>query len=45
MLWCGHDSRGNVTYRYLENGEKTVLDEIPLVAERYKEMKQEDAQL
>lgn len=45
VKWCGHDSRGNVTYRYLENGEKTVLDEIPLVAERYKEMKQEDAQL
>lgn len=45
VKWCGHDSRGNVTYRYLGNGEKTVLDEIPLVAERYKEMKQEDAQL
>lgn len=45
VKWCGHDSRGNVTYIYLENGEKTVLDEIPLVAERYKEMKQEDAQL
>ena len=45
VKWCGHDSRGNVTYRYLENGEKTVLDEIPLVAERYKEMEQENAQL
>ena len=45
VKWCGHDSRGNVTYRYLENGEKTVLDELTLVAERYKEMKQEDAQL
>lgn len=45
VKWCGHDSRGNVTYRYLDNGEKTVLDEIPLVAKRYKEMKQEDAQL
>lgn len=39
VKWCGHDSRGNVTYRYSENGEKTVLDEIPLVAEKYKEMK------
>lgn len=41
VKWCGHDSRGNVTYRYLENGEKIVLDEIPLVAEKYKEMKSE----
>ncbi len=40
VKWCGHDSRGNVTYRYSENGEKTVLDEIPLVAEKYKEMKE-----
>lgn len=39
VKWCGHDSRGNVTYRYSENGEKTVLDEIPFVAEKYKEMK------
>ena len=38
VKWCGHDSRGNVTYKYLENGEKVVLDEIPLVADKYWEM-------
>lgn len=39
VKWCGHDSRGNVTYTYLENGEKVVLDEIPLVADKYREMR------
>lgn len=39
VKWCGHDSRGNVTYIYNENGEKVVLDEIPLVAEKYREMR------
>ena len=37
--WCGHDSRGNVTYTYNQNGEKVVLDEIPLVADKYWEMR------
>ena len=39
VKWCGHDSRGNVTYRYLENGDKIILDEIPIVAEKYHEMR------
>ena len=36
VKWCGHDSRGNITWKYMENGEKVILDEIPLVAEQYK---------
>ena len=39
VKWCGHDSRGNVTYTYTESGEKVVLDEIPLVADKYAEMR------
>lgn len=39
VKWCGHDSRGNVTYTYTEDGQKKVLDEIPLVADRYIEMR------
>ena len=39
VKWCGHDSRGNVTYRYSETGEKILLDEIPTVAEKYREMR------
>ena len=39
VKWCGHDSRGNVTYTYNEDGEKMILDEIPLVADRYLEMR------
>lgn len=39
VKWCGHDSRGNVTYTVNENGEKAILDEIPLVADKYREMR------
>lgn len=39
VKWCGHDSRGNVTYKYLSNGEKIILDEIPYVADKYWEMR------
>ncbi len=39
VKWCGHDSRGNVTYTYTEEGKKVVLDEIPLVADRYLELR------
>ena len=39
VKWCGHDSRGNVTYTVNENGEKVILDEIPLVADEYREMR------
>ncbi len=39
VKWCGHDSRGNVTYTYTADGQKTVLDEIPMVADKYLEMR------
>lgn len=38
VKWCGHDSRGNVTYKILNTGEKVLLDEIPKVADKYREM-------
>jgi len=36
VKWCGHDSRGNPTYR-VENGERTLLDDVPRVAALYKQ--------
>jgi type I restriction enzyme M protein len=33
--WCGHDSRGNPTYRKDESGETRLLDEVPEIALRY----------
>lgn len=39
VKWCGHDSRGNVTWKYSASGEKVILDEIPLVAQKYHEMR------
>lgn len=36
--WCGHDSRGNPTYRINEKGEKELLDDVPSVAESFKEL-------
>jgi type I restriction enzyme M protein len=35
VKWCGHDSRGNPTYRVGTDGSKVLLDEVPLVAERF----------
>jgi len=35
VKWCGHDSRGNPTYRVNKDGAKELLDEIPLVANLY----------
>ena len=35
VKWCGHDSRGNPTYRINEQGEKVLLDDIPEVAKQY----------
>lgn len=35
VKWCGHDSRGNPTYRVGPDGSKVLLDEVPLVAERF----------
>ena len=39
VKWCGHDSRGNPTYSFSETGKRTLLDEIPLVADKYLEMR------
>ncbi len=36
--WCGHDSRGNPTIRKDTNGKEVLLDDIPLIAERFKEV-------
>jgi len=35
VKWCGHDSRGNPTYRIGIDGSKVLLDEMPAVAERF----------
>jgi type I restriction enzyme M protein len=35
VKWCGHDSRGNPTIRFTSDGKQVLLDEVPLVAERY----------
>jgi type I restriction enzyme M protein len=35
--WCGHDSRGNPTIRKNESGEDVVLDEVPVISQRYRE--------
>jgi type I restriction enzyme M protein len=36
--WCGHDSRGNPTIRKDEHGKEMLLDDIPLVTARFKEL-------
>jgi type I restriction enzyme M protein len=36
--WCGHDSRGNPTIRKLANGNSILLDEIPSLGEKYREL-------
>lgn len=38
VKWCGHDSRGNPTIRINESGQEVLLDDVPKVAERYKEL-------
>jgi type I restriction enzyme M protein len=35
VKWCGHDSRGNPTYRRDPSGRMVLLDEVPTVAARY----------
>jgi type I restriction enzyme M protein len=37
VKWCGHDSRGNPTWRIDKAGNKTLLDEIPMVAPLFHE--------
>jgi type I restriction enzyme M protein len=34
--WCGHDSRGNKTIVYNDEGHEVLLDDIPLVASEYR---------
>lgn len=36
--WCGHDSRANPTLRIDENGKETLLDDIPAITRRFKEV-------
>jgi type I restriction enzyme M protein len=36
--WCGHDSRGNPTIRKDAPGMEILLDDVPKVAERFKEI-------
>jgi type I restriction enzyme M protein len=36
VKWCGHDSRGNPTFRIDQNGKRIILDDIPKVAEIFK---------
>ena len=33
--WCGHDSRGKPTYRKNSSGEWELLDDIPLITQRF----------
>ena len=35
VKWCGHDSRGNPTFIYDENGKKILMDDIPKVASQF----------
>lgn len=36
--WCGHDSRGNPTIRRSASGRDVLLDDIPKIAEKFKEL-------
>jgi type I restriction enzyme M protein len=36
--WCGHDSRGKPTVRIDPNGTETVLDDVPLIIERFNDL-------
>lgn len=38
VKWCGHDSRGNPTIRKDSSGKEVLLDDVPVVAERYKQL-------
>jgi type I restriction enzyme M protein len=39
VKWCGHDSRANPTYRKGENGKRVLLDDIPVVQQRFIDLK------
>jgi len=36
--WCGHDSRGNPTVRKDASGAEVLLDDVPLIAQRYRQL-------
>ncbi|HLN98651.1 MAG TPA: N-6 DNA methylase [Pyrinomonadaceae bacterium] len=36
VKWCGHDSRGNETYRIDKTGKRITLDDIPRVAQMFR---------
>lgn len=36
--WCGHDSRGNPTIRKDKKGKMVLLDDVPVIAKRFKEI-------
>ena len=38
VKWCGHDSRANPTYRKDKDGKKVLLDDVPLITERFKQI-------
>lgn len=38
VKWCGHDSRANPTIRVLPDGTEILLDDVPTVATRFKEI-------
>ena len=38
IKWCGHDSRGNPTVRKGKDGMSILFDEVPQVADRWKEI-------
>ena len=38
VKWCGHDSRGNPTIRTGQDGKEILLDDVPLVSKRFKEI-------
>lgn len=41
--WCGHDSRGNPTVKEdPQTGEEILLDDLPKIAERFKEASPEE---
>ena len=36
--WCGHDSRGNPTLRTTDDGTTILLDDLPLISDRFSEL-------
>lgn len=39
--WCGHDSRGNPTFRKNREGNLVLLDDVPIIAQRYRQLARE----